>query len=419
MKTGKYNVITLITVIIFALCITGCGLVNCTGRTSPFNKVISSIENYNKSPNSVFAEAWKDIKNEYLDKTCNHQDWNRWKTRYINKLETNEDAYVAIDTMVESLNDPYTRFLTPSDFQEQDRSIDATLYGIGVHIAQRKDDTLVIHIIENTPAQKAGLKIGDVILKVNQTSAKGLDLKKVADLVRGKAGTKVQLTILRNKKILTLYVPREKINVKTVKTKIINKNIAYIHISSFISNDTSKEVAQTLKKNQNVKGIILDLRGNFGGLLPNAIYISNMFIKKGIIVSIVDRTGYKENINAEPAEIITNKPLVVLINGASASASEILCGALKDHKRAVVVGETTFGKGLVQKITRLPDGSGLNITIAKYLTPNGNDIDKKGIKPDYQVEYTEKDFLNGHDPQLKKAEQIIQSKIKQKSIASR
>lgn len=392
---------------------------NVENAQTPVEYVLSSIENTNVTPDGVFNRAWRVVKNNYIDTTCNHQDWEKWQDRYGNKIKTKEDSYVAIESIVESLNDPYSRFLKPEEFAEQDRSIDAKLFGIGVHIADIKGNAVIVNVIEDTPASKAGLKAGDRILKVNSKSTKGLPLKDVADTVRGKAGTKVILVLLRDKKQLTKTILRKEIKIKAVKYKMLDNKYAYIKISTFISNDTAFEVAQALKATEKAKGIIIDLRGNHGGLLPNAIMISNMFIKKGTIVSVVDRDGSKQTFNAEPENIMTSKPTVVLINGESASASEILSGALKDHKRALLVGEKTFGKGLVQRILKLPDGSGINLTVAKYLTPNGNDIGHKGIKPDYKVVMTEKEFLAGKDSQLNKAKQVLAVELnKTKTAAS-
>lgn len=385
---------------------------------NPTEYVLSSIENANVTPDGVFNRAWRIVKNNYLDKTCNDQNWDKWQKRYDDKVKNKEDSYVAIDSMVESLNDPYSRFLKPDEFAEQDRSIDAKLFGIGVHIADFKGNAVIVNVIEDTPAAKAGLKTGDRILKVNNKSTKGIPLKDIADSVRGKAGTKVVLVLLRDKKQLTKTISRKEIKLKSVKYKILDKKYAYIKISTFISENTAYEVAEALKSTEKTKGIIIDLRGNHGGLLPNAIMISNMLIKKGIIVSVVDRNGGKQEFKAEPESFITSKPAIVLINGESASASEILSGALKDHKRALLIGETTFGKGLVQRILKLPDGSGINLTVAKYLTPNGIDIGHKGIKPDYKVVMTEKELITGKDIQLNKAIQVLASELNKTRLAT-
>ena len=415
MKSFKRIISTIFLILILSVNLSGCSF----DRNNILNKSVDKILSYVdgvKSPKHTFITAWNIVNDEYLDKTYNHQDWAKWKLRYIDQIKTEDDAHVAIQSMIESLNDPYTRFLPKSDFEEQDRSIEAKLYGIGVHIAQKKDNSVfVIYVIEDTPAKKAGLKAGDVILQVNGTPIKGFDLKKVADLVRGKAGSKVRLIILRGKNKFAKNIVREKISIKSVNYKILDNKYAYIRILSFLGNDAALETLDAINKTKNAKGVILDLRGNYGGLLPNAVFIANMFIKKGVIVRIVDRNGHEEIINAEPLGITVDKPTVVLVNGASASASEILSGALKDNKRAVLVGEKTYGKGRVQKINPLPDGSGINITIAKYLTPNGDDIDKKGIQPNYTVKFTEKDFFRNKDFQLAKAKQILAAEINKNS----
>lgn len=384
-------------------------------KQTPFHNIIAlkpaSTALQANEAQKVFLEAWFNLKKEFLDTSMNHQQWDKWKNRYIDVIQDKADAYVAIDSMIESLDDPYTRFLSPSEFADQTRGIDAKLQGIGVHIGSVSGKITIVDVIDNTPAKEAGLKAGDIILKVNSVPTEGVSLDKIADKIRGKAGTKVVLTIKRENQVLTKEVIRREIKIKNVEYKMLDSNIAYIRISSFLSQDTSKEMLEALAKTKNSKGIIVDVRGNFGGLLQNAVIISNMFISKGNIVSIVDRSGAKEVISAEPYIKITDKPMVVLINQASASASEILSGALKDNNRAVLVGETTYGKGLVQRIIELSDGSGMNVTIAKYLTPKGTDINKKGIEPNYKVSYEGNGLGDDKDPQLNKAKEILKKKL--------
>lgn len=378
---------------------------------NPAEYISAIFENFSSSPEAVFERSWRIVKNNYIDKTYNHQDWKRWEKHYKGKLKTKEDSYVAIESMLESLNDPYTRFLKPSEFSEQGMTIDAKLYGIGVHISDFKGNIIIVNVIEETPAAKSGLKAGDRIIKIDNKSIKGLSLKEVADAVRGKAGTKVILEVLRDKKLLTKTITREEISLKSVKYKMLDNKYAYIRISTFISTDTSYEMLEALDATRDAKGIILDVRGNHGGLLPNAVDISNMFLDEGTIVSIVDRNGHKNDYNVEPDKKVTSKPLVVLIDNESASASEILSGALKDHKRAMLIGEKTFGKGLVQRILELPDGSGINLTVAKYLTPSGRDIGHKGIEPDYKVSLSRREYFAGKDPQLDKAKKVLAAEI--------
>ncbi|MDD3150680.1 MAG: S41 family peptidase, partial [Candidatus Gastranaerophilales bacterium] len=291
---------------------------------TPIAEILCSINCCSSPSQKVFLEAWNVIKEQHFDKTQNDQDWSRWKKRYLGKIKTNDDAYLAINSMAESLDDPYTRFLNPKEFKEQNMSIDAKLFGIGVNIAKIKEDIVIVHVIEDTPAQKVRLKNGDIITQVNGINIKGFSLRKVADLVRGNAGSTVNLTVLRNKKKLSIPITREEINIKSVNYKMLNNKYAYIQITSFISQETTDEVKKALIETADAKGIILDLRGNTGGLLPNAILIANMFIENAPIVSIVDRDGHKETIKAGKLSLNQEKPVVVLINKGSASASEIL-----------------------------------------------------------------------------------------------
>ena len=369
------------------------------------------------TPCDLYDKVWVLINNKFVDQSNNSQDCARWRHKYDDKIKTNEDAYVAIDTMLASLNDPYTRFLDPKEFAEETNSIKGSLKGIGTQIAIKDGKLVVVAPIENSPAEKAGIKSDDEILEINGESTKGISIDKAADKIRGEKGTTVNLLIKRKgeEKPLTFIIVRDEIEVKAVSTKppmdtVIPDNIQYIRLSSFISQNAGKEIGEILIKNKNKDGYILDLRSNPGGLLTNAIVISDMLLRGGVIVSTVDRDGYKETARASN-EFVTSKPFVVLVNKGSASASEILSGALKDNCRATLVGTQTFGKGIVQEINKLPEGSGVNITIQRYLTPNGNDIHKKGITPDVIVELSDDDIKNKNDAQLKKGIEILNQKI--------
>jgi carboxyl-terminal processing protease len=267
---------------------------------------------------------------------------------------------------------------------------------------------MVIAPIEDTPAAKAGLLADDEILSIDGKSTKGITVEKAAEQIRGEEGTQVTLLIKRkNEEPKEYTITRAEIEIKSVSQKVstdikIPDDIAYIRLSSFISRNASKEISNILTNSPTKKAFIIDLRSNPGGLLSNAIYISDMFLDGGSIVSTVDRDGYIETQKASKG-VLTTKPLVVLLNKGSASASEIFSGAIKDNKRGIIVGTQSFGKGLVQEINKLPNNSGINITIQKYLTPNGTDIHKKGITPDIVVELSDEDIKNKNDVQLKKA----------------
>ena len=368
------------------------------------------------TPQGLYDRAWKLINAKYVDDTQNQQNWERWRHKYDNVIKDEQDAYVAIATMVDSLGDVYTKFLTPKEYKEESESIQGSLKGIGVQIGVREGKLLIIAPLEDTPGERAGLKSEDEILEINGKSTKGITVEAAADAIRGPEGTKVELLVKRKNEEPKLYtIERANIELKSVSTKApkigkVDDNLGYIRLSSFLSRNAASEFQEALNKYRDKDGIIVDLRSNPGGLLTNAIYIADMFLSSKVIVSTVDKDGYKDTQNSL-AQVVTNQPVVVLINGGSASASEILSGALKDNKRAIIVGKKSFGKGLVQEINKLPDGSALHITIQKYLTPNGSDINKKGITPDYVVDITEKDIEANKDPQLEKACEVLQQQI--------
>ena len=375
--------------------------------------IASPIATMADSPAELYDNVWRLINTKYVDVSDNSQVWTRWRNKYQNKLETPEDAYVAIETMLTSLNDPYTRFLDPKEFAEETSSIKGSLKGIGVQIGLKDGNLVVIEPVVGSPADKAGLQADDRILEINGVSTKGISIEKAADQIRGEIGTNVKLLVKRKDSELTFNVTRAEIEVKAVTTKPpidvkVPDDIQYIRLSSFISKNASSEIRDILVKSRDKKGYILDLRSNPGGLLSNAVIMSRMFLRPNeVIVSTVDRYGYKETVKSSGGKI-TNKPLVVLINKGSASASEIFSGAMKDNHRATIVGEQSFGKGLVQEINKLPDEAGVNITIQRYLTPSGNDIHKKGITPDVVVTLTDENVKNKDDVQLKEAIKILE-----------
>ncbi|MBP7212591.1 S41 family peptidase, partial [bacterium] len=342
----------------------------------------------------------------------NKQNWERWKKHYAGKIKTDEDATVAINTMLASLDDPYSRYLNKKDYESQNTSIDSKIMGIGVNITSIKGEIVVVNTIEGTPAYKAGLQSRDIITKVNSKNVKGMPIADVATIVRGPEKTYVNLTVQRGKKTFTRAIQRQEIKIKTVKSSIDKKkDIGYIQVLSFIGSTTPVEFVEAVAKTNSTKGLIIDLRGNTGGLLPNAVFMANMFIPKGKIVSIVGRHGFKKNLYARKDGYSIQKPIVILVDGESASASEIFSGAMKDYHRAKLLGTKTFGKGMVQKIIPMPNETGLDLTIAKYLTPAGHDINKKGITPDITVHFTKNDILNRNDVQLNKAKNELSQMI--------
>ncbi|NJN71669.1 MAG: PDZ domain-containing protein [Limnothrix sp. RL_2_0] len=388
------------------------------------------------SPKEIVDEVWYVINKEYVDGTFNQNDWRDVRKEYLEKDYANkEEAYDAIREMLGLLEDPYTRFMPPEDFENMQIDTSGELTGVGIQITKDKEteEVVVIAPIEDTPAFEAGIIAKDVIVAVDETPTEGMELNDVVNLIRGKRGSEVVLTIRRGEadesEIIEFPIVREVIQIHPVKAKVDANsigNIGYIRLTQFSGQATGemREAIADFEK-QNVDGYILDLRSNPGGLLYASIDIAQMWLNEGGIVSTVNRVGEVDRQDAK-AKALTDKPLVVLVDGGSASASEILSGALQDNERAVLVGTQTFGKGLVQSVRRLGDDSGMAVTIAKYLTPSGRDINKEGIAPDFVIEIDEavREELQEDrtkigtmaDPQYSKAVQLLDEKLRTGTI---
>ncbi len=382
---------------------------------------------FSQSPKELVDEVWQIIDRQYVDGTFNQQDWRSVRKQYLNRNYTNQDeAYKAIREMLKKLGDPYTRFMSPEEFKNMQIDTSGELTGVGIQLAQDEETKklMVISPIEDTPAFKAGVLAKDVIIKIDGKSTEGMDVNDAVRLIRGEPGTSVKLTVQRAKKQIDYQLTRAKIEIHPVRYESKNSptgKIGYIRLNQFSANaaDEMRNAIKELEKQQ-VTGYVLDLRSNPGGLLHASVEIARMWIDDGAIVSTVDRQGETDRQVANN-RALTDKPLVVLVDGGSASASEILSGALQDDKRGTLVGTQTFGKGLVQSVRGLEDGSGLAVTIAKYLTPSGRDINKLGIAPDVVVEMTDAQrkalqqdrakIGTSADPQFAKGLEVLQQKI--------
>ena len=342
----------------------------------------------------VIDHVWQIVYRDFLDSSgkFDKSNWIELRKDFLSRKYLNSNqAYDAIRDMLLNLEDPYTRFLDPKEFNQMRIDTSGELTGVGIQITKDKesDFLLIVSPIEGTPAYDAGIKAEDKILSIDDISTKGMNIEDAVKLIRGQRGTEVKLEILRGSKSFFKVLLREKIELKSVISKVNQtKNgylIGYIRIKQFNAN-ASKETKNAIEdlETKKVLGYVLDLRGNPGGLLESSIDISRHFINSGIIVSTLSKDGLQE-ISRGNGQALTNKPLVVLVDEGSASASEIVSGAIKDNKRGKLVGKKTFGKGLVQSMRTLVDGSGLTVTVAKYLTPNGTDINKSGIVPDIEV----------------------------------
>ena len=330
----------------------------------------SEVDIYKKI--DLFGEVLEKINREYIDE--------------INQSESMDSA---INGLLQSL-DPYSSYMSPEILEEMQTETSGEFGGLGIEVSMEAGVVKVISPIDDTPASKAGLKAGDYIVKINDTQVQGKSLSEAVDLMRGPVGSSIELTVRRRgeKKALTFNITREIIEIQSVKSELLEENIGYIRLTSFNENssDQIEKQIKKLKKNKNLNSFILDLRNNPGGLLNQAIRISDFFLENGEIVSTKSR---KKSDNrkwfAKKGDITDGKTLLVLINYGSASASEIVAGALKDHKRAIVVGENSYGKGSVQSIIPLKNRGAIRLTVAKYYLPSGKSISEVGVRPDIEV----------------------------------
>jgi len=309
---------------------------------------------------------------------------------YVDEVDQSKSMDAAINGLLQSL-DPYSAYMTPESFKGMQTETSGKFGGLGIEVGMESGVVKVISPIDNTPASKAGLKAGDYIVKIDGIQVQGKSLMDAVDLMRGLVGSSIEITVRRRgvKKALIFNITREVIQIQSVKSELINNNIGYIRLTSFNENSSNqiKQKVKMLNKNKSLKGYILDLRNNPGGLLSQAIKISDYFLENGEIVSTKSRK-ISENRKwfATKGDIIDGKTLIVLINYGSASASEIVAGALKDHKRAIILGENSFGKGSVQSIIPLKNRGAIRLTIAKYYLPSGKSISEVGVTPDIEIE---------------------------------
>ncbi len=418
MKIEKHGLVIGTTALVFtAVAITGAGF-----------HLPKGVAFFKDSPKELIDEVWQIIDRQYVDGTFNQKDWRAIRKQYLQKNYKNkEEVYKAVRLMLKNLNDPYTRFMDPKEFRDLQVETSGQLVGVGIQLSQdeKTKKLVVIAPIEDTPASKAGILSKDIIIRIDGKSTAGMDVNKAVQLIRGKEGTSVKLTIQRDaRQVIDFNLRRQQIEIHPVEAKFRPKElggVGYIRLKQFSAN-AATEMSAAIEKleKQGATGYILDLRSNPGGLLYGAIDIARMWLNDGKIVSTVNRQGTGD-IQSANSTAITNKPLVVMVDGGSASASEILAGALQDNKRAQLVGAKTFGKGLVQSVRPLAGGAGMAVTIAKYYTPNGKDINHSGIKPDIEVKLTRTQMqalvkdrnkvATSADPQYARAIQTLQAKI--------
>ena len=351
--------------------------------------IFLSIFFFNNSLNSAEIDIYKkiDLFGEVLEKI---------NKEYVDEINQSESMDSAINGLLQSL-DPYSAYMSPKILEQMQTETSGEFGGLGIEVSMEAGVVKVISPIDDTPASKAGLKAGDYIVKINNIQVQGKSLAEAVDLMRGPVGSGIELTVRRRgeKKALTFNIVREIIEIQSVKSEILENNIGYIRLTSFNENSSNqiKKQVEKLKKNESINAFILDLRNNPGGLLSQAITISDFFLDNGEIVSTKSKKK-SENKKwfAKKGDITNGKTLLVMINYGSASASEIVAGALKDHKRAIIVGENSYGKGSVQSIIPLKNKGAIRLTVAKYYLPSGKSISEVGVRPDIEINEEGDDF---------------------------
>lgn len=326
------------------------------------------------------------------------------KSKYDGKLDIQKLQDGLNQGLVNAAGDPYTTYLTEKEAAEFESDLNGTFSGIGAELGKRNDKLIVIAPVEGSPAKAKGMQAGDVISKINDEETINMSVDLAVNKIRGEAGTDVKLGLVRGDKFLEVTITRAKITVPSVKSEILEGNIGYLQITRF-SDDTARLASAAAQdfKAKNVKGVVLDVRNNGGGLLQSAVDVASLWLDRKVVVQEKQGKKTTSSLKSGNNPILRNVPTTILINEGSASASEILAGALHDHKAAQLLGKRTFGKGSVQELLDLPNGGKLKVTVARWYTPNGKNIDKEGIQPDTDVDLTNDDLNANRDPQKDRA----------------
>jgi len=373
-----------------------------------------------KNPETVLIRGvanMDDGKPDAVDFNTFWQSWKILKEKYIDtgKIDNQTLIYGAISGLFDSLKDPNTVFMPPSDAKKFNEEISGEFSGVGMEIGIRNEQLVIISPLKDTPAEQAGLKAGDKIIKIDDKVSIEMAVDEAVKIIRGPRGTTVVLTIQRNgwSEPKEFSIVRDIIQIPTIDFEMKEDNIAYFHLYNFYENAPFLFYQSAIKAAmQNPKGVILDLRNNPGGYLEASVNLAGWFLEPGeLVVAEEFGSGKKEEFRANNSGFFKDSPIVVLINEGSASASEILAGALRDNRGIKLIGKKSFGKGTVQELERLRDGSSIKITVAHWLMPNGGLIEKNGIAPDYEVNITEEDVKAGRDPQLEKAMEVLKQLI--------
>lgn len=361
------------------------------------------------SPERLYINVWRIAKNEYVDKTMNGQNWQRWRNRYSGKIKTKADAKVAINTMLASLNDNYTKFLSSGSFAKQKIILDSKITGVGVIYNKIGDEVVIDNVLKNSSAFSQNVLPGDKIVSIDGVSTKELETSQIQNLIENSGSTAV-MEVQRGDEVLVKELERAEIPLDTMRYKITDDNIGIINLTTIMGEDAIEDFEEIILNTNKTKGLIIDLRNNYGGILSNALQMSDMMMKNTKIIDLETRGKQKFEIYSDENSDFIEKPIVILVNKKTASAAEILTGALRYGLGAVVIGQNTFGKNSVQHVIPLSNNTGLFITTDKYILPNNEDISNVGITPDLYL--NKPADYKGSDYGLDEAIQIINKETK-------
>ena len=406
-----YSVVILITIVAVELYLDSTKLLNFIFLYKRLDKITAAQK---IAPQRLFINVWRTVRNEYVDSSMNRQNWMRWRNRYLKNIKTMDDANVAINTMLISLNDPYTKFLMTELYTKQQQILDSKVYGVGIIFNNNGNKIVVDNVLENSPAQKNQILPGDTIVSIN-----GKDVSKFKDsstllFDSLSENNNVSIKLKRNNKIIEKTLKKSEISIKTMEYKILPDNISIITLATIMGDKAIKDFLQIIKLTNNTKTIILDLRDNYGGILSNAIEMANYMLDEEKILSIESRGNNKLQIYASDENIFKKKNIIILVNKNTASAAEILAGTLKDNLGAVIIGENTYGKNSIQQVIPMPNNTGLIVTSNKYILPNGEDIHNSGISPDIYMRDRKilKYNMKQKDVMMEKAIEIARNMMK-------
>ena len=353
---------------------------------APINNVIERIKQAQKiAPARVYINAWRTARREYTDKTMNNQDWRRWRNRYNNKIKTMEDCEVAVNTMLSSLNDPYTRFLKSNNYKRQKVIMDSKITGVGLTLNKSAHGLIVNRVIKNSSAKQQNIMPGDCIIKIDNVNINMMTLEQIQNYINSGKDKVHKVEIKRGELILVKELKSGDIPIDTMKYVITKDNIGIITLSTIMGEKALIDFKNILEKTNATKGLIIDLRNNYGGILANAVQMADMMITDGLILSIEKKGVPIFKISADKKSVFKPKPVVILVNEKTASASEILVGALRSDINAIIMGGNTYGKNTIQQVIPMSNETGIIITTEKYILPNGEDIEKTGIVPDITI----------------------------------